>query len=184
MVNNSLFWDKKITVEEVKKILKDDSNSRFIEFAALLLSRTNDPRQVFANYISKILFCRNWRKIKTQMRKNKWSDNKIIFWDTIHGVVVKDIDKNELKAKKTISVSQEIKPIGDKIREARKRVRWTQGELANKSKISQQTISLVENGYTNISLSVLKKIADALGLEIRIDYKEDKSSKAQTYSYQ
>ena len=183
MVNNSLFWDKKITTEEIRKILKGDSNPRFIEFAAILLSRTNNPKQVFTNYLSPILFCRNWRRIKTQMRKNKWSDNKIIFWDTIYGVAVKDIDKNELKTKKTLSVSQEIKPIGDKIREARKRVGWTQGELANKAKISQQTISLAENSHTNISLSVLKKIVDALGLEIRIDYKEDGVSKVQTYSY-
>ena len=183
MVNNSLFWDKKITAEEIKKILKDDANPRFIELAALLLSRTNNPKQVFANYLAAILFCRNWRKIKTQMRKNKWSDNKIIFWDAIYGVAVKDIDKNELKTKKTIAVSQGIKSIGDKIREARKHTGWTQKELANKAKISQQTISLTENGYTNISLGVLKKIADALGLEIRIERKEDGVSKAQTYSY-
>ncbi len=183
MVNNSLFWDKKTTTEEVKKILKDDSNPRFIEFAALLLSRTNNPKQVFTGYLSSILFCRNWRRIKIQMRKNKWSDNKIIYWDAIYGVVIKDIDKNELKTKTPTSISQEIKPIGDKIREARTRVGWTQGELANKAKISQQTVSLAENGYTNISLNTLKKIVDAVGLEIRIDYKEDGASKTQTYSY-
>jgi len=75
-----ILWDKKITPEKIKKILKDESNPRFIEFAALLLSRTNNPKEIFDDWMDKVIFCRNWQKIKRKMRTNKWSDKKIIFY--------------------------------------------------------------------------------------------------------
>lgn len=42
----------------------------------------------------------------------------------------------------------------------------SQMELANKSGVSQQTISLLENGYINVSLKTLVKILNALGYGI------------------
>lgn len=183
MPDDLLFWDRKTQKGEVKKILKDDSNARFVEFAALLLSRTGDPKEVFSDYLDKLIFCRNWNRIKNQMRKNKWNDNRIIFWDTVYGVAAKDIGKEALRTRKIIPVTQEVKPVGKKIREARKRLGWTQKKLAEKTRISQQTISLVENGHTNISLKMLKKITDALSLEISISERETSSIKTQTYTY-
>jgi len=183
MEDNIIFWDKKIDINEVKMILKDELSPRFIEFAALLLSRINDPKQVFNNYLTKVMFCRNWKKIKIKMRKNKWNDNKIIFWDAVYEVAVKDIDKNSLKTKKDKVSDPEMKSIGQKIEETRKRKRWTQKELANQSKVSQQTISLAENGHTNISLRALKKITDALSLKIYIENEEKKLSNVDTYVY-
>ena len=117
------------------------------------------------------------------MRKNKWNDNKIIFWDAVYEVAVKDIDKNSLKTKKDKVSDPEMKSIGQKIEETRKRKRWTQKELANQSKVSQQTISLAENGHTNISLRALKKITDALSLKIYIENEEKKLSNVDTYVY-
>lgn len=172
MANNTLLWDKNVTSGEVRKILKDEAGERFVEYAALLLSRANDPKQVFTGYLDKVVFCRNWRKIKNKMRQNRWNDNRIIFWDAVYGVAVQGIDKSKLKAKKTISVNPDMKPIGDKIRKARRHTGWTQSELSGNARVSQQTISLVENGCTNISLNVLKRILDALDLEIHIRGKE------------
>src|SRR4030042_108946 len=88
--NTTIFWDKKINTEEVKKILKDELNPRFIEFASLLLARTNKPKKVFTNYLSQEAFVRNWAKIKLRMRENKWNNTRIIFWDEIYRVVRKN----------------------------------------------------------------------------------------------
>lgn len=183
MPDDLLSWDRKITKNEAKKILKDDSSARFVELAAILLSGSGDPKEVFSDYLDKLIFCRNWNRIKKQMRKNKWNDNRIIFWDTVYEVAAKDIGKEALRTKKSIAITQEVEPVGKKIREARKRLGWTQKELAKRTRISQQTISLVENGRTNISLKMLKKVTDALGLEICISERETSSVKAQTYTY-
>jgi len=169
-----MFWDRKITRPEAIKILKDESHPRFAEYAALLLSRTNEPRTVFGGYIDKKTFCRQWQKIKKRMRANRWNDNKIIFWDEVYKVVSRRIDKKELRIpkEKRTPLDADIRKIGERIREARKAKGWTQGELAGGCGLSQQTISIAEKGYINISFLTLKKIMDVLGLEILIAGKE------------
>jgi len=174
MENSKMFWDRNITKEEAMKVLRDESHPRFVEYAALFLSRTNEPKIAFSQYIDKKIFCRQWRKIKKQMRKNKWGDNKIVFWDEIYKVVSSHMDKNELhiaKEKKT-PINLDISQIGKKIRGARKAKGWTQKKLAEKTGFSQQTISFIESGYINISFLTLKKIVDVLDLKIFISEKE------------
>ena len=166
--NTTIFWDKKINTEEAKKILKDELNPRFIEFASLLLARTNKPKKVFANYLSQEVFVKNWAKIKRRMRENRWNNTRIIFWDEIYRAVRKNRNIKgliELK-ERPLRVDPEIKIICDQIRDTRKKSGLTQIELAKKSGLSQQSISFVEKGYVNISLRTLEKITDALNLKI------------------
>ena len=118
------------------------------------------------------------------MRKNKWSDARIIFWDEVYKVALLDIDKAELKIvnKREIDVDPDIKQIGDEIRKARKNKGWTQAKLADMANFSQQTISFVESGCTNISVKTLKRIADVVGLRIKIEYPGKSGYSGQTYS--
>jgi len=184
MDNSEVFWDKNFNQDQVKKILNDETNPKFVEIAALFLSRNNKPSIVFSKYLDKVLFCNNWRKIKKQMRKNKWSDSRIVFWDEVYKVTLQGIDKEVLRPskKRDIDIDPEIKIIGDEIRKARKNKGWTQIELAKMAKLSQQTISFVEKGYTNISVKTLKRIADAVGLRIKIEHIEKSTSSSQTFS--
>ena len=46
----------------------------------------------------------------------------------------------------------------------------TQSQLANKSGVSQSNISKIENGSYRPSIATLKKIADALGKRLVIDF--------------
>lgn len=166
--NTAIFWDKKINTEEVKKILRDELNPLFIEFSSLLLARNNKPREIFNNYLTQEAFVRNWRKIKLRMRDNKWNDSRIIFWDEIYRAVKKNINIKgfrELK-ERPLRVDPEIKIICDQIKDTRQKSGLTQAGLAKKAGLSQQSISFVEQGYVNISLNTLKKIADALNLKI------------------
>lgn len=174
MEDSKMFWDKKISRDEARKILGDEAHSRFIEYAALFLSRTNEPKIVFDQYIDKKAFCRQWHKIKKLMRINKWGDKKIVFWDEVYKVVSKHINKDELHIpkEKREPVDLNTIQIGKKIREFRKIRGWTQGELAEKCGFSQQTISIAEKGYINISFLTLKKILDVLNLEMLIVEKE------------
>ena len=166
--NTTIFWDKTINTEEAKKILKDELSPRFIEFASLLLTRTNKPKKVFSNYLTQEVFAKNWAKIKRRMRENRWNDTRIIFWDEIYRAVRKNKDikgGRELK-ERPLHVDPEIKKICDQIKDTRQKNGLTQIGLAKKSGLSQQSISFVEQGYINISLRTLKKITDALNLKI------------------
>jgi DNA-binding XRE family transcriptional regulator len=171
--NIAVFWDKKFTQDEIKNILKDELNPRFVEFAALLLARTNKPRNIFAGYLTKEIFVNNWSKIKRRMRENKWNDHRIIFWDEIYKAVKKKTNFGRVREVKyrPLEVDPEIKKISDLIRKKRGKNGLTQVQLAKRSGLSQQAISFVERGYVNISLRTLKKISDALNLRIVLEEK-------------
>jgi transcriptional regulator with XRE-family HTH domain len=66
-----------------------------------------------------------------------------------------------------------VAPLGDKLREARRREALTQGELAEKSGVGITTIVRLERGQIiEPRVSTLRKLAGALGLEPR-DLLED-----------
>lgn len=171
--NLFVLWDKKIGSDKLKRILKDEANPRYIELAALLLSRTNSPKAVFNNYLSKKAFCGHWAQIKRIMRRNKWSDSRILFWDEVYQVAKEQVPKKSRPvSSRFLTRDPGIKDICDVIRSARKAKGLTQGELAKKSGLSQQSISFTEQGYVNVSLKTLKKLADALDLRITLSVLE------------
>ncbi|MDP2929729.1 MAG: helix-turn-helix transcriptional regulator [Candidatus Omnitrophota bacterium] len=165
-----IFWDRKTTKQEALSILKDDSDPRFTEYASLVLSRVGKPKEVFTAYLDKMVFLRNWRRIKRKMRKDRWNDTRTIFWDEVYNVLSQDVDKKQLKEKR-VPVSEEAKRVGEIIKAARQEKRLNQKELAVAADMSQQLVSFLENGYLNVSLSTLRKVLDVLGLDFSITQK-------------
>jgi transcriptional regulator with XRE-family HTH domain len=165
----NLFWDRKESIEDIKNILKDDSDKEFIPFAALLLRRTTNSKSVFSNYLDEIRFCKNWRKIKRRMRKDEWRSPNINFWDEVYKVVVeKNKDKIQRVQKRDILKKPELGNFIDIIKKRRGEHGWTQKELAERAELSQQTISLMESGKFNFSVKSLIKILKALDLEVEL----------------
>ena len=174
-MKSNWLWDRKTSVNEVKKILRNPKNEKFLKFAALLLSRENSPKEVLSKYLRPINFCRNWRLIKKVMRKDNWNEPRIEFWQAIYE---KLLEKYRRKKIQINGFEKEVKPIdelcqavGGKIENIRKQKGFTQKQLAKKMKVSQQLISRAESGRENISLITLKKIVSSLGSEILIDIK-------------
>ena len=66
-----------------------------------------------------------------------------------------------------VEISQRI---GYYISQARKEVRMTQKELAEKTSIYQADISKIERGLANPSIETLQRIADGLGAELKIEF--------------
>jgi DNA-binding XRE family transcriptional regulator len=168
-----IFWDRKTTRKQARAILRNDSDPRFVELAALALSRVGRPREVFDGYMDKMAFLKNWRRIKRRMRKDSWNDMRIAFWDQVYDVLSKDVDKKQLKEKRS-PVSEAARKLGGIIKEARRKKRLSQWDLARAAGMSQQLVSFLENGYLNISLGTLKKVLDALGLELSVSQKIEK----------
>ena len=98
------------------------------------------------------------------MRKNKWNNPRIDFWQAIYETV-------KLKLKKkgyVIRGASAFKPdalsgsVGKKLKEIRQRKKLSQNALAKKLSISQQMISRIEKGAENISLRTLANMAAKL----------------------
>lgn len=64
-----------------------------------------------------------------------------------------------------------------KVNEMRRRALLTQKELAEKANISRSYLANIESGKYNPSLKVLKRIADALGVNVVFLIQEDKTCK-------
>lgn len=163
-------WDRKISIKKARAILKNPKDVRFLSLAALLLSRKNTPKEVFRFYIKQIDFLWNWNAIKRQMRKDRWNDPRIEFWQAIYEAVKEKHEKEGKLIKKEkppiVKLENEFyKTIADKIKIARKQKDLSQSALARKLGVSQQFISRIEKGKENISLGTLKKILDAIGAQ-------------------
>ncbi|MCF0109753.1 MAG: helix-turn-helix transcriptional regulator [Erysipelotrichaceae bacterium] len=54
--------------------------------------------------------------------------------------------------------------------EARQSVNMTQKELAHRTGINQADISKLENGTRNPTISLLKRLADGMGMDLKIQF--------------
>jgi DNA-binding XRE family transcriptional regulator len=168
-MDQNIFWDRKITPSDAAAILKNPEHPRFAEIAALLLSRTNDLKLVFLEYLDKRVFVGEWRRIKMEMRKNQWSDERIDLWGQVHKTLSAKIEnKGGGQKPARVQKSAEFDRIGWVLRSERKKQGIAQQVLAKQANISQQTVSNAENGKGDISLRTLKRILTVLNLEFNI----------------
>lgn len=64
-------------------------------------------------------------------------------------------------------IEAEQRGLGDVIREARKKQKWSQAELGEKSGLSRPTIARVE-ANNDVTTATIAKIAQALGLALEL----------------
>ena len=69
-------------------------------------------------------------------------------------------------------IDEVLQTIGVKVAERRKQLNLTQEELALLSNIDRTYIGYIENGKQNITISVLFKLAKALGVQLNYFYNE------------
>jgi transcriptional regulator with XRE-family HTH domain len=62
--------------------------------------------------------------------------------------------------------------IGETIKQRRNALRITQPNLASLAKISVNTLYKIERGEANPTIDILEKIAEVLGLELRLEAKK------------
>jgi len=65
-----------------------------------------------------------------------------------------------------------INTIGQSIKNRRKELRITQPHLAELAQISTNTLYKLERGQGNPSLVILNKLADVLGMELKLEVKK------------
>lgn len=67
----------------------------------------------------------------------------------------------------TLTAEQQLKLIGQRIQSRRLDLDMTQRELARRASVSQQTVSSLEKGQNNVTLSALCSLCHFLDLEVR-----------------
>ncbi len=173
-MNPDWLWDRKISIAKIQKILKDPQGERFVEIAAILLSRNNAVKEVFEEYLDQETFVKNWNRIKRQMRQNAWNDLRIIFWQAVYGKLADGLKKEGIAIR---PAKQQEEPdglsqhIAQLIKESRQGMNLTQSELAERIGISQQIISRVEKARADVRLLTLEKIARGLNKTVGIDFR-------------
>lgn len=80
---------------------------------------------------------------------------------------VKFSEANEKKDDYDYDIETELREL---IIHTRTKLGLTQKQLAEKSGVSQANLSRIENGSYNPSIPILKRIADALGKRLVIDF--------------
>ena len=84
-----------------------------------------------------------------------------------------DMLSNQLKDEEFRKEYEAIQPEMDVIRaivDARTSQNLTQKELAERTGINQADISKLENGTRNPSVNLLKRLADGMGMTLKIEY--------------
>ncbi|MBR5789392.1 MAG: helix-turn-helix transcriptional regulator [Lachnospiraceae bacterium] len=86
----------------------------------------------------------------------------------------KEFKEKALKNSKVKAEYDALQPEFDIIQamiDARKELNITQKELSERTGITQADISRIENGTRNPSLSMVKRLAEGLGMQISIEFK-------------
>ena len=65
-----------------------------------------------------------------------------------------------------------VKQVGETIRKRRKELSITQPHLAELAEISTNTLYKLERGQGNPSIDVLNRLAEVLGLELKLEVKK------------
>jgi DNA-binding XRE family transcriptional regulator len=170
-MKDNWLWDRKTTEADAKKILKDPESRGFVDMAALLLARNNDPQVVLKGYIEPRVFCRYWASIKRKMRRDKWAEPRIVFWQAIHEKLADKYRRQGIVFRKEAPVREPLcVEVGQKIALVRRSLGLSQKEFANKMRVSQQLVSRIEKGRENVSLITLMNISRALKRQVQIEF--------------
>lgn len=160
MIRKKWNWDINLPESKIKKILTMENDYRFPRIAGALLSRVDDPKEVF-KLITPVAFCRRWRAIELEIKSDEWTKEKAAFWKIIYINLSKELREKGEKIRKPdkIALDNFNRDLISKIKASRKKALLTQGELAELMGCSQQYISGIEKGREKISLDFLRKFA-------------------------
>ncbi len=94
------------------------------------------------------------------------------------------VDWNEVKSERRggdarrrgYQDAKESFELGSRVRTERERRGLTQAELAERMGTTQPTVARLEAGGVTPSLDTLHRVADALGLELVVDFREEASA--------
>ena len=170
MKQTNWHWDLQLPVERITQILKNDQDPSFVSVAARLLSRNDEPQEVFS-FITPLAFCRRFSAIQREIKKDEWTKEKAAFWKATYHRYLKEFRQAGVRVREQSSpeVDELTQSILEKMRVCRDRAGLSQRELARRMGYSQQFVSGIESGREKVTLAYLQKFAEATDSRFDLD---------------
>ena len=152
------FWSlNQKALDEVKDILSQPGQPKYINRAFTLLSRCDEPKVVFS-VIKEDQFVKTWPRLRKFWKKTNEAHDFRAWWETVY---------EELLQKKTIKdcPPQIFLKIGKIIRQERIKKQISQSDFAKQAHITQPNLSAIESGKKNVTLATLIRLCRRLGIK-------------------
>lgn len=162
------FWDMKPeAIDETMEIIENPWHPKFPERMVRLLSRCDEPKEIFS-IIDKKDFIDFWPRIRQKWARTNQSPDFRAWWETVYeGLIKKQVVQKTPKGARL----EEIRKIGKIIKEAREAKGWSQKELGQRLHMRQPDISAIETGKQNLTIETLIRIGRVLGIkEVTISF--------------
>ena len=157
------FWGlNEQALRQTEKILKDAGHPKFASRLVALLSRCDQPKELFS-LISKREFIEVWPRVKSYWAKIEPRSDFRAWWEAIYEQL---LQKYKLRQKKPSGRSPTLfSKIGRMVREVRIEKGLSQSELAFRIGMKQPDISMIEKGKKNITLETLARLCKILEIQ-------------------
>lgn len=156
------FWNLNLkAIRETEKIFKDPKHPKFIERMVTLLSRCDNPKEIFLLTGEK-QFVDNWPRIRKYWIMKGEAQDFRSWWETVYEQL---LDQKEIKKQPEGAPSEMFIRIGRIIRENRINKGLNQTDLAHRARIKQPDISKIESGKINLTLETLLRICKILDIK-------------------
>ena len=181
MKRENWYWDLNMPFKKIQQILAREDDPRFPRLAGTLLSRVQDPKQVF-DLITPAAFCRRYQAIENEIKSDEWAKEKAAFWKATYLRLAKELQEKGEKFRKpeVIELDAFDRALVEQVIQCRKAAAMSQKELAQFMGCSQQFISGIETGREKISMDFLKKLSQVTGqqknvFQVRYQYSEERN---------
>lgn len=157
------FWGlNKQALKETEEILRDSKHRKFAARLVTLLSRCDQPKELFS-LISEQGFIELWPRVRSYWLKIAPRSDFRAWWETIYEQL---LQKYRIKQKRPKGKSPALfLNIGRMIRGARLERGLSQNGLAFRVGIKQPDISMIEQGKKNITLETFARLCKALEIK-------------------
>ncbi|MFH1384777.1 MAG: helix-turn-helix transcriptional regulator [Candidatus Omnitrophota bacterium] len=157
------FWNvNEKALRNIKSVLKDPDDATFNKHVVTLLSRCDKPKELFS-VISKKRFIEIWPHVRRYWIKHERMSDFRDWWDTIYEELAHKGGRTYKKSRRCSS--RVFHTIGRTIKEERIKKGLSQKQLAVRVGVKQPDISNIEEGKTNITLFMLFRICNVLGIK-------------------
>jgi len=156
------FWSlNPKALKSVGAVLRDPRHPKFVERAFTLLSRCDDPKEVFLA-MGQRQFAAAWPGIRRYWAKTNQAADFRAWWESVYEQLIR---RGETKKAPQGEPSRVFLKIGGVIKHKRSQKRISQFDFARLAKMSQPDISAIEAGKKNVTLETLVRLCKILDIK-------------------
>ena len=156
------FWGLNlIALKETEKIIKNPQHPKFIERIFALLSRCDNPKELFS-IIAREQFIEVWPRIRRYWVSRNQAEDFMSWWETVYEQL---LNKRKIKKEVKGKPQETFVKIGKIIRNKRLEKGLSQADLARRTGMKQPDISKIEFGEKNVTLVTLIRLCKILDID-------------------